>query len=745
VSTPLVPQGGAAVTLDNCAQEPIHLLGMVQPHGAMLVLDGALQLSAWSANAESLLSMVLSLGLPLAQMVLAPAVREMVDACAAEPDDEDSAHTTVQTTIGNIDFDCITHRYLGHVLIEYERRIVSLEVEGMSAVKVHVAVDSLRRQKSISDLMTRVTQQVRTLTGFDRVMAYRFRHDDSGEVVAEARVAHLPPLLGMRYPASDIPAQARRLYLINTLRLIANVNDTPVAMLGRQGDAPIDMSHSVLRSVSPIHIEYLCNMGVGASMSVSIVVNGRLWGMLACHHMGPKQVPYSVRMAVDLLVQVLAATVQWLDTQRRSKLIDQSMEVRTRLMRSMVDDEDVLRSIMDDAAALCATLAAEAMIVCQHGRVLVHGDVDQTVAAAVIASLSDCAEELVVRQARQEWPDSIGDQSGKWVGMLAFSFDPSTGGWLVLLRTEQIEAVRWAGPPEKIITTGPLGPRLTPRGSFDEWRQTVIGMSKPWDHTQLVIARQLLVEMHRASLARHAETERARQQLFAMLGHDLRDPLHTINMAAMMLELGGDVKNLGQRIRSSSTRMARMVGQILDISRIEGGIGLGMKRINIDLRTVLLDIVDEARIGNPETRYLLTSIDHAIVDGDADRLSQVVGNLLSNAKNHGDAAHAIDIRLGIEGGFAVLSIRNASRPINGELARVLYDPFKRVALDNARNRGGMGLGLHLAHKIVTEHSGTIKYSYEAPNVIFAVEIPLALTMAPADTPTTTSTNNGETA
>ncbi|TWI62586.1 phytochrome-like protein [Pseudoduganella lurida] len=480
--------------------------------------------------------MVRAPGLPLAQLALAPAVRANVEACVAAAGDEDTTHTSVQTTIGALEFDCITHRYLGNVLVEYEQRTVSGDVVGLLAVRAHGAIDSLRRQESVATLMGRVTQQVQALTGFDRVMAYRFRHDGSGDVVAEARGVDLASLLGMRYPASDIPAQARRLYLINTLRLIANVGATPVAMLGRHDGAPVDMSHGVLRSVSPIHLEYLRNMGVAASMSVSIVVNGELWGMLACHHMTARQVPHAIRAAVDVLVQVLAATVQWLEAQQCSQLIEQSMQVRTRLMRTLVDDDDVLRAILDEAAALCASLEAEALVVCQHGRILVHGDIDVTMAAAIIASLEDSTEELVVRQARPDWPDSIGDHNGKWVGMLALSFDPSTRGWLIALRA------------------------------------------------------------------------------------------------------------------------------------------------------VLDDIVDEARTGNPDTRYLVASSASAIVDGDADRLTQVVSNLLSNAKNHGDAAHAIDIRLASVGRFAVLSIRNAAIPINEELARVLYDPFKRVALDNARNR-----------------------------------------------------------
>lgn len=720
----LTAPSSTPISLETCADEPIHLLGLIQPHGAMLVFDRKSQLSAWSVNAETLLNTPLKPGMLLAEIGLAQVVCEMVNACAAETDDEDSVHTAVHTSIGKTEFDCIVHRYSGQILLEYELRTVSLEVIGMFAIKAHGAIDSLRRQKTTLALMQRATKHVQALTGFDRVMAYRFRHDDSGEVVAETKRSDLVPLLGMRYPASDIPAQARRLYLINTVRLIASVFDLPLGLTGRSDTGLIDMSHSVLRSVSPIHIEYLRNMGVGASMSISIVVNGKLWGMLACHHMSEKQVPYSIRMSVDLLVQVLSATVQSIGTQTRSELIEQSMKVRTRLMQTMVNNDDMLRSIMDEAVFLCAALKSDALIVSQHGRVIVNGDIDAVTAARIIGSLAESHDDFVIRQARADWPASVGDGYGKWVGLLAISFDPSSQGWLAVLRPEQNEAVRWAGPPEKIVVTGPLGARLTPRGSFDEWCETVIGISKPWDHTHIIIARQLLVEMNRASLARYAETERARQQLFAMLGHDLRDPLNAINMAAMLLELGGDPKNLGQRIRSSSTRMGRMVGQILDISRIESGIGLGMQRTYVDLCAVLEDITDEARIGNPEIKYLITSSKETIIDGDADRLAQVIGNLLSNAKNHGDATSPICVDLTKMGKNAVLSVSNAGRPIDVELVAVLYDPFKRAGLQNARNRGGMGLGLHLVHKIVGEHKGTVNYSYIEPTVIFTVTLPL---------------------
>lgn len=712
------------VNLATCADEPIHLPGSIQSHGVLLVFDMAQRLSAWSANAPALFGRALAFELPLAALGLAPALQAIVDECVTDTVDGESAHLAVETLIGAQQFDCIVHTYLGRILVEFEHRVASSETVAMFAIKAHSAIERLKREKTIVALLQRAAEQVRALTGFDRVMGYRFRHDDSGEVAAEARRADLTPLLGMRYPASDIPAQARRLYIINTLRLISDVNEVPQPMLGRDGDGPIDMSHCVLRSVSPIHIEYLQNMGVGASMSISIVVNGKLWGMLACHHMASMQVPYSIRMAAEVMVQVLAATVQLVEARERTQLIEEAADVRTHLMQAMLNDEDVLLSLAAHAAPLCATFDADALIMSQNDRVIVHGDIDLATATAIIASLADHTDELPTRQSRDDWPEPLAATLGPWIGMLALCYDPAARGWLVAMRSEQIESVRWAGRPEKISVIGPLGARLTPRGSFDEWCQTVIGLARPWDATLLIIARQLLGEMHRASMARHVETERAREQLFAMLGHDLRDPLNTINMAASVLEQGGEPKVLGRRIRNSSTRMGRLVGQILDMSRINGGMGLGMAHARVDLGLVVEDIVDEARIASPLTNYVVHCAPGLFVSGDADRLTQVVGNLLSNARNHGDTAHPVGITLVREHDTAVLEIRNVGQAIAADLEQALFDPFKRVSLDNARNRGGMGLGLHIVRQIVLEHGGSISYRYEAPSVLFRVSLPL---------------------
>jgi signal transduction histidine kinase len=297
----------------------------------------------------------------------------------------------------------------------------------------------------------------------------------------------------------------------------------------------------------------------------------------------------------------------------------------------------------------------------------------------------------------------------------------------VLLRTEQIEEVAWGGKPGK-SQAGPMGERLTPRGSFDAWHETVRGRAHPWEDGILTHARMMLGELARVSNARRAQTESTRAQLLAMLGHDLRDPLNSINMAGMVLERtdgGGNKGTLGKRIQSSSNRMQRMIGQVLDMSRIDRGLTLGIALQPVDLAALVDDMVEEARLAYPTIVYDVHTVGPAVVLADAGRLGQVISNLLSNARHHGDPNQPIVIRLAPRDGMAVLEVANAGDPIADETAGALFNPFKRTSLNNPRNRTGMGLGLYIAQQIVREHDGEIAYRHEEGRVVFAVRLPLA--------------------
>jgi chemotaxis family two-component system sensor kinase Cph1 len=311
--------------------------------------------------------------------------------------------------------------------------------------------------------------------------------------------------------------------------------------------------------------------------------------------------------------------------------------------------------------------------------------------------------------------------------MLALPFDPPGGGWCLLLRTEQIEQVSWAGRPDKSDTYGPLGARLTPRGSFDAWHETVLGRAQPWEAPVQANARLMLSELLRASNARRAQTESTRAQLLAMLGHDLRDPLHSINMAGTLLERGtGDVQpTLGKRIQSSSNRMQRLIGQVLDMSRIDGGLGLGLLLEPLDLGMLAEDMVDEMRLAYPGISYEYANPGVTMVRADAGRMSQVLSNLLSNARHHGHVGHPIRVALHTDPGWATLEVANNGSPIADDLAATLFNPFKRNSLHNPRNRTGMGLGLYIVATIVREHEGEISYRHENGQVVFSVRLPLA--------------------
>jgi light-regulated signal transduction histidine kinase (bacteriophytochrome) len=430
-------------------------------------------------------------------------------------------------------------------------------------------------------------------------------------------------------------------------------------------------------------------------------------------------------MAADVLAQVIASTIHSIEAREDASLIEQAAHVRAKLAEDLLLEDDPLDALARHAPALMASVHAQAVIWSQHGRAMAHGALPPGLADTVIASLPDDAHDLVLREQRGDWPPHLHGAIGKWVGMLALPYDPSVGGWCVLLRVEQVEQVTWGGLPDKTVTFGPLGERLTPRGSFDAWHETVRGHAQPWEPTALAGARLTLAELVRVSNARRAQNEETRAQLLAMLGHDLRDPLHSINMAGMVLERASGQPTLGKRIRSSTNRMQRMIGQVLDMSRIDRGMGLGVAIEPVELSALIKDLIDEARLAYPSIVFELVCEEKAVVNADSGRLGQVLSNLLSNARHHGEPGQPVRVCLNKDQGHAVIEVSNVAAPIPQEEVATLFNPFKRASLNKPRNRTGMGLGLYIAQQIVREHQGGIGYRHEQDRVVFEVRLPLA--------------------
>lgn len=714
------------VTLDNCDREPIHIPGHIQAHGALFAFDAAGVLVYRSANADGLLRG----SLPALGDTLAPGhfdcyegFHQLVAAVRESAPGEVIPHA-MEVRDGERVFDLIAHVDGGVVTCEFEDSSQAVAVTPGFSFLAHRAAEKLKRQQSVKGLLDTAVEELRRMAGFDRVMAYQFRHDESGDVVAESCDASLDPFVGRRYPASDIPAQARRLYIINTLRLIADVGAPAVPVLAASRvSAPLDMSHAVLRSVSPVHLEYLGNMGVGASMSVSIIIGGKLWGMLACHHMQPRRLPYTMRMACDMLAQILASNLQGLLARDRAAKAEEAAGLRSRLVEKVLHSDDILLGLSSEAAALCEGFSAHAALIACGARMEVFGDLTPAAGQAVVAWLNEGSVKAGHMIYRDTLPAPLPAQLDIWCGMLALPFGAETPGWVVLLRKEQIETVSWGGKPEKEYSVGPLGPRLTPRGSFELWREIVRGRAEPWSDLHLESGQKLLDELVRADAAHNAEINRARSQLMAMLGHDLRDPLQSISNTALLMKKGGSDDKLTQRLQSSSTRMQRLVSQVMDMSRLQSGV-LTFELQPVDLVPLLGQLVSEIRSAHPRMAVLVDAPEALTAEADADRISQVISNLLSNARHHGVPDEPVRVKLREEAGTVHLDVSNVGAAIETELAATLFQPFKRNAGRSATNRNGLGLGLYIARQVMAGHGGTMAYRHDAPWVVFSATFPI---------------------
>lgn len=713
------------VTLANCEDEPIHLPGAIQPHGALIALDGQGRVLGLSDNLGTLLGIAPSLGEPLAEADVGPGVLAMLADGLAE---EGPWVNSVEARINRRFFDVIGHSHDGVRYLEFERRAAGSASFTTFALNAQRLVSQLQLRNDVESLLVSVTEEVRRMTGYDRVMAYRFNEDDSGEVVAESRREDLESYLGQRYPASDIPAQARRLYLQNPVRLIGDAAYQPVAVrpaLNPGSGKPFDLSFSVLRSVSPIHCEYLANMGVRASMSISIVVGGRLWGLLSCHHMSPKVVPYPIRMSFQVFSQVCSALVERLEQSRISELLRQASDRQQALLRRTRDSDDLLSALSRPGASVADLLPCDGAVVMLGGRASsIGGDFEELAVSIVTQLQQDDDLDLFHSDRRLELPDGR-QHDPRYCGVMAIRFHRQESGWIVWLRLEQVHRIRWGGKPEKIVSTGPSGPRLTPRGSFEAWEEVVRGRSMPWTGIDLSIAEKLRTELVELCLNRAGEIDRMRQRLIAVLGHDLRNPLQSISMAAAMLS-SSDVRNaeLRQHITYSSSRMERLISQILEMSRLQSGAGMTVKPVTADLSRLVRDIVQETDVAYPGLS-IETSIEEGVqAHVDPDRYLQVVANLLSNARHHGRPGRPVLVELCRQDGLARLSLLNEAEALDEARLANLFEPFKQDSSGRGRNKSGLGIGLYISQAIVNAHGGRIEVEQADGIITFRVLVPL---------------------
>ena len=550
----------------GCADEPIRIPGAVQPHGALVAADGDGVVVLHSANAEALL------GRP----VTGTAVGDLLDLAAVEPG------LPLRTTLDGRTFEVAVHRTDGLLVTEWEPLEEAHAAGEVWHRRLPLVLQHLQEAPDLQALCDALAREVRQLTGFDRVMVYRFDPEWNGEVVAEQRRDDLEPFLGLHYPASDIPAQARALYLRNWLRLIPDARYTPVPLVPERNPLdgrPLDLGASTLRSVSPVHLEYLANMGVVASMSVSLVDDGRLWGLIACHHYaGPHRPTPADRVAAEFLGRTASLLLRTqVDEGDAARVLDVA-ERSARLVEALGRTPRRPAAALVDAGVRDLVPAGGAAVRLD-GRLVLLGETptadevtallealpDRTTATDAVLTLVPGGEHLVPTAS----------------GLLAVPLPGS--GWLVWFRPETLREVRWGGDPTKPeLVDDRFGPRLSPRTSFAAWTQQVRATSAPWRPHEVAAAEQLARHVADVASRRAAEESQVSAALQRTLLLEQLPQVPGVALAARYLPsaadvVGGDWYDL---VLLPDGRVAIVLGDV-------AGHGVGAAAVTAQLRHAL--------------------------------------------------------------------------------------------------------------------------------------------------------------
>ncbi|MBL0405278.1 GAF domain-containing protein [Microvirga aerilata] len=487
-----------SLDLTSCDREPIHVPGSIQPHGILLALDPE-TLSIYQAAGETEGTVGRAVdGLPgeYAEAVLGAQAVHLIRSAGVQ--------STEPLYLGNIPapadpsrhLDVTAHRRDGIFILELEPSTPHPETAAQTLATVRRISAELDAAPDLARLVQAASREFRRLTGFDRVMIYSFLDDGSGAVVAEAKADSLDPFLNHRYPASDIPKQARALYLQNLIRVIPDVDYRPAPLvppLNPTTGRPLDMSDCSLRSVSPIHVQYLKNMGVAASMSVSLVVDGALWGLIACHHAAPKLVPYELRESCKHVGQILSQQIKAREDAERHRQTARLSVARDEFLEGLARAGSTENGLLDAAADLKKLIPSDGAAVVFRGKVSQAGHAlseAQTRELADRLLQSDLSDPFATNSlVRHHSPAEA--YSAQASGLLATVVSHEDPLVLLWFRAEHIETINWAGNPHKPAEPGKGMGQLTPRTSFETWKETVRHQSRAWSLAEVEAARRL--------------------------------------------------------------------------------------------------------------------------------------------------------------------------------------------------------------------------------------------------------------
>lgn len=718
---------GPAFDFSVCVTEPIHRLGGIQSYGALVAVadDGRVEVA--SSTTSRLLGRAPEelIGTPIDALLGADGVTAVHQTLEAPTGDR--GLLALRVPENGPEFDVTVYRADGRLVLELEPATAQRPFRfSQFYPSVRAALTRLQHGRTVVDVCAAAVAEIRALTGYDRVVAYRFEgRSGPGEVIAEAVADDLEPWVGLWFPATDIPPQARRLYERNWIRVINDVDDATSALHPQTlpgSSEPLDLSDSTLRTVSSFHLEYLRNIGVASSMSVSLLHEGALWGLIACHGLVPRRLDPEVRAACEFFGVTLSLQLAAL---QEAETAHARQEARTALSRLVTTLEtNPARSLPDNGELLAELIRSNAVVLRLDGAAsTANGDTAPAALAALWPVVPDLAAgEVWSTDCLTEHAPPLAPHADDLSGALVLGL--GDGDLIVWTRRERRADRTWAADPAQSVQLGPHGERLTPRGSSAVYQAVVRGHSLPWTAADEAVAADLGRAVSTIALRQAAhlaglntQLRRANQDLdtFAhAAAHEMKEPLRGIaTTVAFIGEDAGEtldattVRRL-ETVEGLANRMDELVNSLLHFAQL-GQADLRREAISLNAATRRALEIAGARLAENDVRPTLPDED-ATVSADPARLEEILVNLLVNAAKYARSEHPRTVEVGLRaaepGRAAAVFVRDNGIGIPEVHQQDVLRLFRRLHARDAYG-GGHGAGLAIVDRIIQRHGGRL--------------------------------------
>ncbi len=608
---------------------------------------------------------------------------------------------------------------------------------------LHKLISQLESSLSLEQDCQLACEAFQAIAGFDRVMAYRFQDNWDGEVIAEVCRKGLDPYLGLRYPASDIPRQARELYLKMPYRMIIDTEALPVPIVisGSEERRSIQLAQSNLRASSPIHIEYLLNMGVRSSFSVAIKVHNKLWGLISCHQYGsPVSLPLKSRSSLELTGRILSGRIVNYIERRRLLARKNSLEFSQAFIQNLTDGLPTKVSFQETKGLLLNLIQSSGAFIRLQGEDIHLGQTtDMKTIEAIMGKARDEAGLGIWKSSSLKLDLDLAESPTGAAGAIVVPFSFGFDDVIIWFRPEATQEVSWGGDPTKLSNN--VG-RLTPRASFAAWVETVRDRSIPWSEENEESAQFLLFHFvkgifSKAAALSHANRElervtRAKDEFIGMVSHELRTPLSAIIGWLDILKDSVDsddteVLEAVEVIDRNAKLQITLINDLLDISRIISGKMRLSLASHVNVGLIGRDVVESLRPASMAKSIQLYYHNDAEITAsvDADRMRQIIWNLVTNAIKFTPMRGQVFVSIQKKESSYRIEVKDTGVGLDQKNLKTIFDRFSQVeAIGSVK--GGLGLGLSIVKSLVELHGGLVdaQSAGVGTGATFIVEMPI---------------------